>query len=980
MSLTAVVAFLAIQLPYVALSVKVNTRTAGLSSLKVSAAPSSHWTVANGTAACVFDTETNSKADSNGHLKGLAIACCKGDDTSESEGSRDNCQGAKPFSEAEAHCKKFEKRLCTKAELEAGRHLNKGCDFDELFHWTSDKCTMEGWVEPDPPEHEQTVVLAAHKCGEEIKVPVPDDVVRVDALLVGGDGGAGWFDDRDKNKSVGAGYGGTATGKMVVQSGDQMWMTAGCQGMSTRWRSTGPGGGGSSAVSLSTGDAWGKKIEKYNESYLALLGATKCENPTVTDRDIVQDKAGKEMTIAALKALELEKLKALFPLKLRLDKDAWGKKIEKYNESYLALLGATKCENPTVTDRDIVQDKAGKEMTIAALKALELEKLKALFPLKLRLDKVFMIAGGGGGSSGCSIGGGHGGAGGAKTAGNSSGESFATGGNDTVGGEGANASKGEIDGKEGGADGDGGNVDGCKGGKGGAGHRLGGCGGQKVDYCGGGGGGAGYRGGGAGASGAQGSGGGGGSGYFSGSVLQGKVEKLGRDGKEYGTAEPRNGQVVLTFKVALSAEAAKEHHAACGTKKEIKIPEGTTQIQAVLLGGDGGLAQISPGDVAKDVGPGKGGRVKGVFSVSKDDKLYVIEGCKGRSTYIQSLGGGGGGSTAILKGDTVIMLAGGGGGAGGCSFDGGHGGPGGSTPSENNPKIAAGGAGGGAEKTKATGGSAAAGGTGAKSLGNEPQGGVGFANGNGGHVPATQGFFGGSGGDGYTKGGNGGQRNGQCGGGGGGAGKTGGGGGTNGAKGAGGGGGSSFAHASVKDLDFKREGPFFGKYTPQDGSVELTFFQVHKDAADGWALKDPAVSTVAETKHWAIMGAKEAGETESSLSQVSPEESAADAKDVSQRKLVDWGAKKEKECLPDSSVVSKKANKFGTALGVTCCDNDGKATRPGCAAAKTFLEAEAICKKENLKLCSRETLESGASEGTGCGFDGLLNWSSDKCS
>jgi len=44
----------------------------------------------------------------------------------------------------------------------------------------------------------------------------------------------------------------------------------------------------------------------------------------------------------------------------------------------------------------------------------------------------------------------------------------------------------------------------------------------------------------------------------------------------------------------------------------------------------------------------------------------------------------------------------------------------------------------------------------------------------------------------------------------------------------------------------------------------------------------------------------------------------------------------------------------------------------------TWYDAERICKDNGGRLCTKMELEAGCAESTGCGFDSLMNWSSDQ--
>jgi hypothetical protein len=93
-----------------------------------------------------------------------------------------------------------------------------------------------------------------------------------------------------------------------------------------------------------------------------------------------------------------------------------------------------------------------------------------------------------------------------------------------------------------------------------------------------------------------------------------------------------------------------------------------------------------------------------------------------------------------------------------------------------------------------------------------------------------------------------------------------------------------------------------------------------------------------------------------------------------------YGAVKGAECLEDTAAAGSVTNRFGNALGVTCCDADGLGSRPGCRSAATFVEAEAHCAALGLGLCSLEQVEGGAGAQTGCSFDHYAVRTADLCS
>jgi len=85
------------------------------------------------------------------------------------------------------------------------------------------------------------------------------------------------------------------------------------------------------------------------------------------------------------------------------------------------------------------------------------------------------------------------------------------------------------------------------------------------------------------------------------------------------------------------------------------------------------------------------------------------------------------------------------------------------------------------------------------------------------------------------------------------------------------------------------------------------------------------------------------------------------------------------ECLPISAQYSESSNDWGNKLGVACCNDSGTGSRPDCLSAVTFDEANAKCQSKGLRLCTRNEIEEGKAEGTGCSFDAYLQWTSTPC-
>ena len=75
----------------------------------------------------------------------------------------------------------------------------------------------------------------------------------------------------------------------------------------------------------------------------------------------------------------------------------------------------------------------------------------------------------------------------------------------------------------------------------------------------------------------------------------------------------------------------------------------------------------------------------------------------------------------------------------------------------------------------------------------------------------------------------------------------------------------------------------------------------------------------------------------------------------------------------------------GKAIAVGCCNAAGQGKRAAgmaCSSAKTWGEAQAICEANTQgynRLCTKDEIEAGATEGTGCGFDNNPIWTSTGC-
>ena len=93
----------------------------------------------------------------------------------------------------------------------------------------------------------------------------------------------------------------------------------------------------------------------------------------------------------------------------------------------------------------------------------------------------------------------------------------------------------------------------------------------------------------------------------------------------------------------------------------------------------------------------------------------------------------------------------------------------------------------------------------------------------------------------------------------------------------------------------------------------------------------------------------------------------------------------------DQEVITGNGVSYGTGIGVQCCDEWGVGTRPGCEDSMgkigvdevkysfTYLEAVEHCESYDMRLCTRQEVDNGAGEGTGCAFDANLVWTSTRC-
>lgn len=77
-------------------------------------------------------------------------------------------------------------------------------------------------------------------------------------------------------------------------------------------------------------------------------------------------------------------------------------------------------------------------------------------------------------------------------------------------------------------------------------------------------------------------------------------------------------------------------------------------------------------------------------------------------------------------------------------------------------------------------------------------------------------------------------------------------------------------------------------------------------------------------------------------------------------------------------VGSESSAVTGVDMGITCCNDAGKGSRPHCKRG-TYSDAVQHCESLGLELCTADQLKEGAGESTGCDFDRHLVWSSTPC-
>lgn len=66
-------------------------------------------------------------------------------------------------------------------------------------------------------------------------------------------------------------------------------------------------------------------------------------------------------------------------------------------------------------------------------------------------------------------------------------------------------------------------------------------------------------------------------------------------------------------------------------------------------------------------------------------------------------------------------------------------------------------------------------------------------------------------------------------------------------------------------------------------------------------------------------------------------------------------------------------------IAVTCCDESGDASRPGCVSGLSYTNATAHCQSHGLRLCTLAEWQSNSTTFSGCAFDHHPNWLLDPC-
>ena len=80
-----------------------------------------------------------------------------------------------------------------------------------------------------------------------------------------------------------------------------------------------------------------------------------------------------------------------------------------------------------------------------------------------------------------------------------------------------------------------------------------------------------------------------------------------------------------------------------------------------------------------------------------------------------------------------------------------------------------------------------------------------------------------------------------------------------------------------------------------------------------------------------------------------------------------------------ASLEKEEITSASQEVAVRCCSFAGdKCTAPDPCVTGTIYEAEGICAKEGMRLCTPNELKSGICCNTVCDSGGLLTWQKDK--
>jgi hypothetical protein len=85
------------------------------------------------------------------------------------------------------------------------------------------------------------------------------------------------------------------------------------------------------------------------------------------------------------------------------------------------------------------------------------------------------------------------------------------------------------------------------------------------------------------------------------------------------------------------------------------------------------------------------------------------------------------------------------------------------------------------------------------------------------------------------------------------------------------------------------------------------------------------------------------------------------------------------ELCIDDGTTSIATEMTEDSMQVTCCDQNGQGSRPGCVQGVSWDTAKSTCQSNGLTLCTVDQLKSGSGEATGCNGDQRMTWAADSC-